>query len=65
MKYRMKSGKLVDVYTEMPDGWRELKGSLTQPNWAVWIGKGSLFAGDYQQALLIISPENVNKDRLV
>lgn len=52
----MRNGKEVDVLSEVPDGWKELEGSMTQPIGYAWYynGKG-FFGGEFQSALVKIS----------
>ena len=47
------NGKQIEVFEEMPDGWKQLKGALTAPYGHTWIWNGkSLFSGEYRSALL-------------
>lgn len=54
----------VEVLEKMPDGWKMLKGAMTQPLGCVWVSNvKSLFAKDesgnrvYEHALLIVDRE--------
>lgn len=45
--------KKVKVFTEMPEGWREIKNAVTAPKGFIWICNGkSRFSGEYVHALL-------------
>lgn len=46
--------KDVELYTDMPCGWKRIAGSLTAPCGSVWICNGeSRFSGKRRKALLI------------
>ena len=54
----------VEILTEMPEGWKIIQGTLTQPLGCVWISNGrGLFAKDengnrlYRSALLVVDKE--------
>lgn len=41
------------VYSEVPKGWREIKGATTAPSGFKWISNGkSMFGGEREQALV-------------
>ena len=43
----------VKILTSMPDGWKDVKGALTDPNGYKWIYNGKpIFGDEYEQALL-------------
>lgn len=42
----------VPIYDSLPDGWRILKGAMTQPRGTCWIARGSRFGGTYRHALM-------------
>lgn len=49
----LKNGEQVEVFEEMPDGWKQLKGASTAPYGYIWIWNGkSLFHGEYRTAFL-------------
>ena len=44
----------VEMYTDMPSGWKRIAGALTAPCGSVWICNGeSRFSGKRRKALLI------------
>ena len=46
--------KDVELYTDMPSGWKRIAGALTAPCGSVWICNGeSRFSGKRRKALLI------------
>jgi len=49
---------LKNIFTEIPDGWKEHKRAATAPLGCVWITNGkSVFDPEYKQALLIKDSE--------
>ena len=50
----LKKKKDVELYTDMPSGWKRIAGALTAPCGSVWICNGeSRFSGKRRKALLI------------
>ena len=48
--------KDVELYTDMPLGWKKIAGAMTVPRGCVWICNGeSYFSGKRKRALLIES----------
>ena len=46
--------KDVELYTDMPSGWKTIAGALTAPCGSIWICNGeSRFSGKRRKALLI------------
>ena len=46
--------KDVELYTDMPSGWKRIAGALTAPCGSVWICNGeSRFSGNRRKPLLI------------
>lgn len=44
----------VEIYREMPEGWKVTAGALTAPRGVVWINNGkSLFKGERKAAFLV------------
>lgn len=52
MRYRDRWLPRVPIYDRLPDGWRVLDGTLTEPDGTCWIAKGSRFGGTYRHALM-------------
>ena len=54
-KYVLRDGSEVPVFHELPDGWRILEGTTTEPMGYRWIdNKTSFFSKEHQMALLKI-----------
>lgn len=46
--------KDVELYTEMPFGWKKIAGAMTAPHGSIWICNGeSYFSGKRKKALLV------------
>lgn len=46
--------KDVELYTDMPSGWKRMIGAVTAPKGSVWICNGkSRFSGERKTALLV------------
>jgi len=46
--------KDVELYTNMPSGWRKVIGAVTAPRGSTWICNGkSYFSGKRKRALLV------------
>lgn len=52
IEYRNRWLPRVPIYDSLPDGWRVLEGTLTQPRGTCWIATGSLFNHTYRHALM-------------
>lgn len=42
----------VPILDHLPEGWRVVKGTLTNPCGTCWVARGSRFNGTYQHALM-------------
>lgn len=46
--------KDVELYTDMPSGWKKIVGAVTAPRGSIWICNGkSYFSGQRKKALLV------------
>ncbi len=46
--------KDVELYTDMPSGWKKIAGAMTAPRGSIWICNGeSYFSGKRKKALLV------------
>ena len=52
IEYRNRWLPNVPIYDSLPNGWRVVFGSMTQPRGTCWIAKGSMFDGTYRHAMM-------------
>lgn len=53
--FKERFGHYVEVFEELPNGWREMHGTTTQPKGYYWANNGKSFFSErkeYRQALI-------------